>query len=133
MYDNETVIGEFGFHIMDEAGSKSPGLEVGVGPNIYAGSTKTDDFAVISLGGLLKYRLQSLNRIWFNTALHYAPAVVSFMDAQSLWDFDFRMGYEVVPAASIYWGYRYIHIAFENSGADKDVEKSAFVGLEMNF
>lgn len=87
--------------IIDEAGSKFPGLEVGIGPKAYFGSTKTQDYLTFGFEALGNYRLANLNRFVFSGYGYYSPNIVSFGDAEEMWELHARAAYELIPSASI--------------------------------
>lgn len=129
---SDNIMFDAGLQIVDEAGSKTPGLEAGIGVKLYAGKTKSRQYLNLGLGGLLGFRPLSFNRLIFNISAYYAPSIVSFLDSSGLWELGAQIGYEIVPSASVYVGYRDIHTDIDVRG-ERTVDKGAFIGVSMNF
>lgn len=132
--EDDTLLGEISLLVIDEAGSKSPGLEVGVGPKLYIGDPDDPniDFVAIGLGGQLRYKNMQAPRVVYGASLFYAPSIVAFGDADQMYEFDMRIEYELLPTANIYLGYRSIQADIKN-GNDVEVDESAVVGLRFTF
>ena len=118
--------------IIDEAGSKFPGLEVGVGPKMYLGKTKTQDYLTFGIAALANYRMQELNRYLFSGYLYFSPSIVSFIDADQMWELHFRAGYEIIPAATAYIGFRRIR-AKVNINTERTIDNEIHFGIKMDF
>ena len=118
--------------IIDEAGSKFPGLEVGVGPKVYFGQTKTQDYLSFGIAALANYRMQELNRYLFSGYVFFSPSIVSFIDADQMWELNLNAGYEIIPAATAYIGFRRIR-AKVNINAERTVDNEIHFGLKMDF
>lgn len=132
--EDDAYLGEVGLLVIDEAGSKTPGLELGVGPKFwFGGSDKADvDISGIGLGGQLRYKNFNVPRVIYGASLFYAPGIVSFMDASNILEYDLRVEYELLPTANVYVGYRNIEAEIKNR-RDAEIDQSVFVGLRFNF
>lgn len=119
--------------ITDEAGSKTPGLDVGVGPKIFFGKTESNEYLAVGIGGLLFYRPVQNNRIVFSADAYIAPGIVTFLDADNVWEVNIRMGYEIMPSAIAYISWRQIRANFKVYEDEEVVDRGAQVGLEMRF
>jgi len=129
--DDNTFI-DAALHIIDEAGSKFPGMEVGIGPKVYFGQTNSEDYLTVGFEALGNYRLAKMNRIVLGAYGYYAPGILSFIDADELWEMHFRASYELIPSASIYLGYRKIR-AKVNVKNERTIDDSFHFGLIMEF
>ncbi len=129
--DKRTVV-DAGLQITDVAGSKAPGLEVGAGPKLYYVDADTRTAGAIGLGGLLRYKFPSVQRVVFMANLYYAPGIVTFMDAENLLEYNAQIGYELLPTADVYIGYRRIKVKFSDN-YDEVIDKSTVFGLRFNF
>ncbi len=131
---NNTVL-DLGLQVIDVAGSKTPGLEVGVGPKLYWVSADTNNAygLAVALGGKLRYKLRSLPRTLVQGSAHYAPGITSTVDVDSLLETNLRMGYELLPTANTYIGYRRIMVEFGRAKQTQTVDSGVYVGLEMTF
>jgi len=132
--EDDAYLGEIGLLVIDEAGSKTPGLELGVGPKFwFGGSDEADvDISGIGLGAQLRYKNFSYPRVVYGFSLFYAPDIVSFLDSENILEYDLRVEYELLPTANVYVGYRNIEAEIKNRG-DAEIDDSAFVGLRFKF
>lgn len=129
------LMGMAGITMSGEAGSQVPGLDGGVGFRAYGVSIDRNnaDIGAVTIGGMLKYVPPGLNRVGLVGALNYAPNITTFGDAKSFWDFTARVEYEVLPAASVYLGYREVGARMEISDRDIKLDQGAHIGLKMSF
>jgi len=129
--ESEKYVVDFRLLVIDVAGSKSPGLEVGVGPKFYYADGDNGQAVAIGLGGQLRYKIPGLQRVNFGLDGYYAPDIVSFADASSMYEVGLRLGYEILPTADVYVGYRRIHADFD-LGAET-LDESVMIGLKISF
>jgi len=123
-----------GIAMNGEAGSQVPGLYGGVGFRAYGVSLDNGaDIGAVTIGGLLRYVPPSFNRIGLVAALNYAPDITTFGDANRFWDFTARVEYEVLPAATVYLGYREVGTRLDVTNKDVDLDQGAHLGLKMSF
>lgn len=118
--------------IIDEAGNKFPGLELGIGPKAYLGQTKTEEYLTFGIAGLINYRLSSINRLILSGSGYFSPSIISFMDANQMWEFEVRAAYEIIPSANIYVGYRKIEVDVNIPG-ERTVDDEFHFGFKMAF
>lgn len=141
---NDHLVLNLDMHLVDETGSKSPGLEAGVGPRLYFGTSEYSElgesenqsFLAFAVGGLVIYRFQDLNRLLLNAHLYYAPNITSLLDAEDFMDFNVSAGYEVVPSATVYLGYSLVKARFITSNDQTDsreINNNFHLGLHMEF
>lgn len=128
--DDDRVL-DFGVHAIDLAGTKTPGLQAGVGGRFYFGEISDADALAFALGGLVSYRPPAAQRWTFGADAHYAPNIVSFLDAERLYEFTFRVGYSLLPQADVFIGYRKIGV--EADGDSVSADDGGHVGLRINF
>ena len=130
---DDNLVGGLGFEVVGEAGTDAPGLEFGIGMKGYYGEAEDSDIGAFTLGGMLRYAPPSFSRFFGIARLNYAPKIVSFRDAERFWAVEVRIGYESLPTAEIYVGYRDVEAKIENKNADVEVDKSAYVGVALHF
>ncbi|NOZ52577.1 MAG: hypothetical protein GXP08_05450 [Gammaproteobacteria bacterium] len=130
--EDDNNLAEISLQVIDQAGSKTPGLELGVGPKVYAADTNAGDVAAVGLGGQLRYKNPRVPRVIYVGMFYFAPGIVSFLDAEDMYEFAVRLQYEVLPSANAYVGYRKIEVEFEKIG-DVEIDDSVHVGLEFKF
>ena len=133
-HEDKNYLGEVSLLVIDEAGTKSPGLELGVGAKFYYAYADKPDLSVsaIGLGGQFRYRHTSAPRIIYGAALFYAPGIVTFQDGDQLFEADVRIEYEILPTANIYGGYRYIETEIK-SRKDLKIDDNFIIGLRIKF
>jgi hypothetical protein len=129
--DNAMV--DLWFLVTDEAGSKAPGLDAGVGPKLYFGKTDTQEYLGLAIGGLLLYRPLQFNRMLLLAEGFIAPNIVTFLDADNVWEVNLRVGYEVLPSAIAYASYRQIRANFNVVEDEEIVDRGGQLGLELRF
>ena len=130
--DNKNkTMGEVGLLVIDAAGSKSPGLEIGVGPKLYYADGINGNALAIGLGGKLRYKLPTLTRMLLSAEGYYAPGIVSFADADNMYEIDLRIGYEIIPTADLYAGYRLIKADFDKG--KEAIDETAMFGMKFRF
>lgn len=126
----DDIMGIVGFQAVDEAGSATPGLRVGVGVMGFAGTIDSDDIYAVALGGNARFPL--FNRVAIFGDFHYAPNVVTFGDAERLLYIDTRLEYEILPQATVYLGYRKLRANISN-GVNVSIDNGAHIGLQFLF
>ena len=131
--NNDNVMLDAWFHITDEAGTKAPGLDASVGFKTYLGKTKNREFLGLGIGGELLYRPAQGNRVLLSVGGHFAPNIVTFLDANNLWEVNLRIGYEVLPSAIAYISYQNVRVNFSLFENEEVVERGGQLGLELRF
>ncbi len=123
------------FHITDEAGSKAPGLDASVGFKAYVGKTKHREYLGVGIGGALLYRPAQSNRLLLSAGAHFSPNIVTFLDADNLWELNARLGYEVLPSAIAYISYQNVRVNFNSKQFENEqvVQRGGQLGLELRF
>ncbi|WP_455210279.1 YfaZ family outer membrane protein [Kaarinaea lacus] len=129
--DEEKYVIDIGLLVIDVAGSKSPGLELGVGPKFYFADGKKGEAIAIGLGGKLRYKIPAIQRLNFSLEGYYAPDIVAFANADNMYEVEFRTGYEILPTADIYAGYRRIRAKFDLG--DETLDESIMFGFKLSF
>lgn len=129
--DDSNYLGEVGLMVVDVAGSKAPGLELGVGGKLYFADATNGDAVALGLGGHLRYKLTALPRMNFGAVGLYAPSIVSFADADNMYELGASIGYELLPTANVYVGYRHIRADFDKGA--QSIDETMMLGLKMSF
>ena len=131
--EDENMAVDIGLQVIDVAGSKTPGLELGVGPRFYYlhHDKKDANAAVVALGGQLRYKLPSVQRLALMGSAFYAPSITSTLDAHSMYEIGFGVAYELLPTANTYLLYRRIRADFTQGVGTENIDSG--VSLGMNF
>jgi len=127
---SDDVMGIVGFQAVDEAGSATPGLKVGVGVMGFAGTIDSNDIYAVALGG--NARVPVYNRVTIFGDVHFAPDVVSFGDAERLLYLNARLEYAILPQATVYLGYRKLTVNL-NTGDHVAIDNGANIGIQFTF
>ncbi|WP_419811220.1 YfaZ family outer membrane protein [Bacterioplanoides sp.] len=132
-------IGSVGLHVVDVR-NEDPDLYIGVGGKLYGFSADEADEdgddasgAAIGLGGFFRYRLPGVPEVSVAGYAYYAPSVISFADADNLFDSDVRIQYSLIPTARVYAGYRYTGIKIEDVSDRVELGDGLHVGLKLDF
>ena len=133
--ENKNRVIDLSLLVVDTAGSKTPGLEVGVGPKFLylRHDDSNSEGAAIALGGRLRYKMPSVKRVVIGGEAYYAPSITSFMDADNAYELQLRVGYEVLPTATAYIGFRNVHGSFSKAVGNESLDRSGHLGIQFTF
>ena len=133
--EDDNAVLDVGLQVIDAVGSKTPGLEIGVGPRFYyLRNDKFDvDAAVIALGGHMRYKLPSVQRLAIRGALYYAPSITSTMDSDNMYETEAGIAYELLPTADIYLTHRRIRVKFTKGVGTETIDSGVSVGIKIAF
>jgi hypothetical protein len=129
--DDGNMLGA-GVHVVD---LRKPhgNLYVGVGAKAFAFESDHYDGAALGVGGFFRAAIPTHPDVSFAAYAYYAPAVVSFGDAENLINSDFRAQYAVIPSARVYAGYRYNGIRVEHVDERYKLGDGWHLGLTLDF
>lgn len=128
--DNDYVINT-GLHVIDMAGSKSPGVQLGVGGTLYIAEIGDYDALALALGGQISFRPQTFNRVNLSANFHYAPGIVSFLDAERFVEYGARLEYSLLPQADVFLGWTKIEAEIED--VKWRAVKDTYLGIRISF
>lgn len=120
-----------GLHIVDVVGSKTPGLQIGVGFQGYFSDIGTHEGAALALGTTISYRAPQLKRVNFVAHGHYAPGITSYMDTDRFYEYGLAIEYSLLPQADVFIGYREIKV--EEEFGEFTIDDSGHLGLRISF
>ncbi len=129
---DDSVLGMAGLLVTGDAGTGSPGLSVGVGFKLFGGSVDGNSLAALALSGQLRYHPKAMGRLGLTGQIHYAPNIVTFIDADRFSSVTARVEYEVHPQAIVYLGYRKVWADLSN-GPNIDLDNGGHIGLQILF
>jgi len=103
-------------------------VSVGMQGNFY----KEEEFkgSAVGVGGSLRINVPSVPGISLETALHYAPKVLSFGDSDEFRRFRFQTNYRIIENADISVGYQYLNVGIDG-GDNHSFESRAFLGIKL--
>ncbi|HEX6929333.1 MAG TPA: YfaZ family outer membrane protein [Gammaproteobacteria bacterium] len=130
--ENDVYVGSLGLHLVDNAGTETSPLQVGLGGRLQFIETDPASGAAISLGAWARYNLSGANRFAIAGSVHFAPSVTSFGDVENYIEYDIRGEYEVLRNGSLYLGYRKVETDFEGID-DVDLDKGLHFGMRFTF
>ena len=133
--EDENMAIDIGLQVIDVAGSKTPGLELGVGPRFYYlhHDKKDVDGAAVALGGQLRYKLPSVPRLSILGSAFYAPSITSTLDTQNMNEIGFGIAYELLPTANTYLLYRRIRADFTSGVGLENIDRGVSLGVSFTF
>lgn len=133
--EDSNMAADIGLQVIDVAGSKTPGLELGVGPRFYYLKHHDSDSstAAIALGGQLRYKLPSVQRLAFIGNAYYAPSITTTLDADSMYEIGVGVGYELLPTANVYLSYRRIRADFTKGVGSENIDNGVSLGFDFTF
>lgn len=129
--DDDKYMVEVGVLVIDVAGTKAPGLELGVGPKLYYVDTDIGSSGAMGIGGTMRYKMRELPRYFVSGEAFIAPSVVSFGDAETIIEFGMNANYELLPTADVYVGYHHIRVEFDSGW--QSVDETISFGLKFRF
>jgi YfaZ precursor len=132
--NNNTVV-DMGLQVIDVAGSKTPGLEIGVGPRFYylKHQASQSTGAAIAIGGHLRYKLPQAPRFAVMANAFYAPSITSTLDAERMSETGLGIGYALLPTANIYLTYRHIRANFTQNTGATTLDNGISLGMSFSF
>lgn len=121
-----------GAQVQGAAGADAPGLEFGAGMKLFVADVNQYDVSAATLGVGLRYAPPAASRFYAALSGYYAPDIVTFSDGEDFFAGELRFGYEILPEAEIYLGYRNIEAGIKNK-QDATVAEGWLVGLKILF
>ncbi len=136
---DDDYLGMFGAQVIAEAGARSPGLEAGIGFKVFGARTERANVSAnlfsLAIGGQLRMTLPPHRRVLLGVEGHYSPKVVTFGDADGFSYVAASVGYEILPRASVYLGYRDVRAKLDrgNFRGTRKIENGGHIGVKFEF
>ncbi len=108
-------------------------LNVAVGLKAVGVFNDYDNASALALGGRIDLAVPAAPRLHFIMNGWIAPGVVSFSGARSYQDFGAALSYQVIDNASVFVGYRYAKVKYDDLKTGIEMQDGALIGLRMNF
>ncbi|WP_210396636.1 YfaZ family outer membrane protein [Motiliproteus sediminis] len=93
-------------------------------------SDKRDNGHAFAIGG--DYKLPLDHKLWLGLSAYYAPSVLSSSGVDRYYHADIKVGYNLMPNADLFVGYRDIHFKFDNQPS-LTLEQGAYLGAQLKF
>lgn len=135
---DDVLVGMFGAQLVAEAGSRTPGLDAGLGLKLFGANAdldKQDDTVnlfALTLGGQLHFVPPPWPRIGVSLQGFFSPDVVTFGDADKFAYLGAGLEYRVLPQAMVYLGYRKMRAGIED-GDNVTLESGGHFGFQLQF
>jgi hypothetical protein len=132
--DDETInIMNIDLHTKGQTAIANLPTTVGIG--FSANLFKEGNFkgSAVGIGGSVRVNIPEAPGLSIETALHYAPSVLSFGDSDEFRRFRLQINYRIIESADISLGYRYINVGVEETNDNHTFESGAFLGLKLSF
>jgi len=130
--DKQATVAEMSVLVVDQAGANSPGLEMGIGPKLFFARRDDYNAFAVAIGARMKYKIGMNDRLFTRARFFYAPSIVTFADANKMFEVSAELGYEMLTTADAYFGYRVIEAEFPLND-DKVLDNSAYFGIRIQF
>ncbi len=90
------------------------------------------DGAAVGLGGFARVNIPTVPGLSFEGALHYAPTILSFSDADEMTRLRIQGNYRIIQNADVFLGYHYLNADLDG-GSDVTLDEGVFVGMKLMF
>jgi len=110
-------------------------LPMTIGIGFQGNFFKKEDFkgSAVGLGGSLRINIPEVIGLSVETALHYAPKVLSFGDADEFRRFRVQANYHIIQNADISAGYHYLNVGNKDTNSNHTFESGLFLGMKLKF
>jgi hypothetical protein len=129
--DDGELVGA-GIHAVDTRDDIEKAI-IGVGAKGFGFNTEDNSGFGVGVGGFGRYTLPFNRDLSVAAYAYYAPAVVSFGDAENMFISDWRLQFAVIRNARVYAGYRYNSISVEGLSDDLELGKGGHLGMTLDF
>lgn len=134
---DDAILGMFGAQLVAEAGSRSPGLDAGLGLKLFGANAEVDgqddaSLFALTVGGQLRFVPPPWPRVGASLQGFFSPDVVTFGDADKFAYLSAALEFRVLPQAMVYLGYREIRAGLEDGGTET-VESGGHLGFQLDF
>ena len=135
---DDVIVGMFGAQLVAEAGSRTPGLDAGLGLKLFGANADPDSLDedvslfALTLGGQLHFVPPPWPRIGVSLQGFFSPDVVTFGDADKFAYLSGALEYRVLPQAMVYLGYRKMRAGLED-GDNVTLESGGHLGFQLQF
>ena len=130
--DSNNTMGSVGVMVNDSYGYTTD-VTFGVGVKAVVASVGSEDAAALTIGGQMRLTPFSDKAFGLIGQIYFAPAIVTFGDAERYTEIGIRAEYEFMPQTAAYVGYRNIEFDAKAAGRDFTVDESVHVGVRVAF
>nr|NIS40831.1 hypothetical protein [Desulfuromonadales bacterium] len=133
--EDETRLGSAGVRFLGHPGN-APGLELGVGAQVYAGEAgevNSVDIGGVGVGGLFNFAPPHLGGLGIDARVVYVPKVFSFFDTERLVESALRIGFAITPRIRIHAEYQNMRIKVEDFGDTHTIDEEVRFGFTGRF
>jgi len=122
---------EASLNVFNEAGTKLPGLVLGLGGKTYLSSWDSREILALAIGGQVNYPIPSYERFVLHLDAYYAPDIVTFRDANAFLELATRAEYELLPQGAAFVEWR--RFAARTGGYMEKVDTGLRLGFRIKF
>ena len=132
--DDDGWVANASLHLTGLASDGANPLRAGLGGRTgYVNGDRSGQRGVpLAVGGFIKYSFPNLNRLSIRGDAYIAPSILTLGDLDKYQDYSVRIGYNVLKAADIYLGYRFVEGKFDNNTKAK-FDDGANIGFNLRF
>lgn len=125
------LLTEIGLNVFNEAGTKVPGLVLGLGGKVFFSAYDDSDILALALGAQVNYPIPSVERFVVHADAYYAPDIVTFKGATAFRELALRGEYEFIPQGAAFLEWRQFAARINNS--NENVDSGMRVGFRIKF
>lgn len=131
--EDDDVVLTLGLMAQGSPAGQQP-FKVGIGGKLYFAEVDEPNTSIqaVALGAKLMYFIPANIPLSFGGEIFFAPGITTFGDGENLIDARLRFEVDVLPSASIFFGYRNLNIDLDN-GQEHDVDEFVHFGLRIQF
>lgn len=132
--DDDDYMFDLGMIVQGRPAGEHP-TSFGLGAKAMVGGVDNPDlgFGAVGLGGKVSHHIPNNMPVTLSAEIFYAPSITSFNDAESVMDLTVRAEMDVLPAASLFVGYRQLSVEFENISDDYDLDDEFHIGMSFQY
>ena len=125
-------IGNVDLHARGQTALGNLPTTVGIGAQMsFFDEDRLDGYA-LGLGGYAHLKIPEVPGLGFKAAVHYAPSITTFSDAEQFLRTDLKVTYRVIQNADVYVGYRNVRVDIENQG-HRSLDENVHLGFMIIF
>lgn len=129
---DDSYVTEVGLQVIGEAGSKVPGLMMGIGGKVYGASVPGAEGLALAIGGQARLAIPNYSRAALRADIFYAPTIVSFLEAERFVEAGLGAEYEVLQdSASAFLEYRKFSMKIDGNNKTVDVDEGIRLGIRI--
>lgn len=125
-------IGNIDLHARGQTALGNLPTTVGIGAQTAFFDEDKKDGSALALGGYAHVKIPEVPGLGFRAAVHFAPSITTFGDAEQYLRTDLKMTYRVIPNADVHLGFRSVRADIQDRG-NESLDDSWNLGFTVQF